>query len=183
MACAGSTNYLPRGDLLACAGSARRPETNESGCLGPGLGPGPPWGPRGPPWGPMPTHTPRCPGFGPDEFRWPLRTTICMAKEMWFLRLLLEWPGFATLSYSVIQCTAAVPLPGTWFLQESLFWENIIYFANIQRSGRRVVTILSSAMVSNVGWTIMARMGGPWGPMGPPWAPHGPHGGPHGPPW
>jgi hypothetical protein len=54
-----------------------------------------------------------------------------MAKEMSFLRLLLEWPGFATLSYSVIQCTAAVPLPGTWFLQESLFWENIIYFANI----------------------------------------------------
>ena len=50
---------------------------------------------------------------------------------MSFLRLLLEWPGFATLSYSVIQCTAAVPLPGTWFLQESLFWENIIYFANI----------------------------------------------------
>ena len=54
-----------------------------------------------------------------------------MAKEMRFLRLLLEWPGFPTLSYGVIQCTAAVPLPGTWFLQGSLFWENIIYFANI----------------------------------------------------
>ena len=90
------------------------PETNESGCLGPGLGPGPPWGP-------MPTHTPWCPGFGPDEFRWPLRTTICMAKEMWFLRLLLEWPGFPTLSYSVIQCTAAVPLHGMCFSPEYYF--------------------------------------------------------------
>ena len=109
---------------MAATCSQNGPETNESGCLGPGLGPGPPWGP-------MPTHTLWCPGFGPDEFRWPLRTTICMAKEMWFLRLLLEWPGFPTLSCSVIQCTAAVPLPGTWFLQESLFWENIIYFANI----------------------------------------------------
>ena len=28
---------------------------------------------------------------------------ICMAKEMWFLRLLPEWPGFLTLLYSVIR--------------------------------------------------------------------------------
>ena len=73
---------------------------------GPGWGPGPQGGPRGPPWSPMATHTPRCPAFGPDDFRWPFRTTICMAKEMWFLRLLLEWPGFPTLLYSVILCTA-----------------------------------------------------------------------------
>ena len=54
-----------------------------------------------------------------------------MAKEMWFLRPLTEWPGFPTLWHSVMQCAAAVSLPGTWFLQECLFWENIIYFANI----------------------------------------------------
>ena len=118
LAGAGSQNYCPPGRVLAVVCSQNGPETNESGCLGPGLGPGPPWGPKGRPWGPMPTHTPRCPGFGPDEFRWPLRTTICMAKEMRFLRLLLEWPGFPTLSYGVIQCTAAVPLHGMCFSPE-----------------------------------------------------------------
>ena len=104
------------------------PETNESGCLGPGLGPGPPWWPKGPPWGPMPTHTPWCPGFGPDEFRWPFRTTICMAKEMWFLRPLTEWPGFPTLLYSVIQCTAAVPLHGMCFSPEYYFGKTKYFY-------------------------------------------------------
>ena len=107
------------------------PETNESGCLGPGLGPGPPWGPKGRPRGAHAnTHTPRCPGFGPDEFRWPLRTTICMAKEMRFLRLLLEWPGFPTLSYGVIQCTAAVPLHGMCFSPEYYFGKTKIFLEN-----------------------------------------------------
>ena len=121
LAASGSQNYCPPGRVLAASCSQNGPETNESGCLGPGLGPGPPWGPKGPPWGPMPTHPLWCPGFGPDESRWPFRTTICMAKEMWFLRLLLEWPGFPTLSYSVIQCTAAVPLHGMCFSPEYYF--------------------------------------------------------------
>ena len=42
-------------------------------------------------------------------------TTIGKAKEMWFLRLLLEWPGFPTLLYSVKLCTAAVSLRGECF--------------------------------------------------------------------
>ena len=82
---------------------------------------GPPGGPGAPPWGPRATHTHPGVPVSTDEARWPLRTTICMAKEMRFLRLLLEWPGFPTLSYSVIQCTAAVPLHGMCFSPEYYF--------------------------------------------------------------
>ena len=87
---------------------------------------GPPWGPRGPAMGAQghtPTHEPRFRRTRPDG---RVGTTICMAKEMRFLRLLLEWPGFPTLSYGVIQCTAAVPLHGKCFFTGISFWENKI---------------------------------------------------------
>ena len=88
---------------------------------------GPPGGPGAPPGGPGPPTHPGVP-VSTDEARWPLRTTICMAKEMRFLRLLLEWPGFPTLSYSVIQCTAAVPLHGKCFSQEYHFGKTKYFY-------------------------------------------------------
>ena len=89
---------------------------------------GPPWGPRGPAMGAQghtPTHEPRFRRTRPDG---RVGTTICMAKEMRFLRLLLEWPGFPTLSYGVIQCTAAVPLHGKCFSQEYHFGETKYFY-------------------------------------------------------
>ena len=112
--------------FFAWCTSARGPETKEYGCLGSRRLLGAPLGAQGPRHGgPGPPTHPGVP-VSTDEARWPLRTTICMAKEMRFLRLLLEWPGFPTLSYSVIQCTAAVPLHGKCFFTGISFWENKI---------------------------------------------------------
>ena len=113
-------------------------QTNHWAPMGPDGPHGGPMGPMGPHGGPWPHTHFGVPASARTISDGRVGTTIRMAKGMWFLRLLLEWPGFATFSYSVIQCTAAVSLPGTWFLQESLFWGNRICFCEHSCFSRKI---------------------------------------------
>ena len=109
----------------------QEPETTAVYLLGAQWAQGaPPWGPWAPRGGPWPHTHFGVPASARTISDGRVGTTIRMAKEMWFLRLLLEWPGFPTLSYSVVQCTAAVSLRGECFFAGLLFWEHIIFFNN-----------------------------------------------------
>ena len=86
-----------RNTILGVCRKRQEPETTADYLLGAqGAQGAPPWGPWAPHGGPWPHTHFGVPASARTISDGRVGTTIRMAKEMWFLRLLLEWPGFST---------------------------------------------------------------------------------------